>query len=133
MLVQRAPGASPAVLARAGRDEGVLRRGLVARRPHRRRRKAQPNRRLWAPSSSCRWTAVNRSDGLQAAPTRESPRFSPDGRWVAYPSFETGTPEVYVRPFPPSAKRSACRRGEDCRLSGGGIGASSSTSRRTGC
>ncbi len=28
------------------------------------------------------------------------PRFSPDGRWLAYFSNETGTYEVYVRPFP---------------------------------
>jgi len=27
--------------------------------------------------------------------------FSPDGRWVAYHSNETGRPEVYVRPFVP--------------------------------
>jgi Tol biopolymer transport system component len=27
-------------------------------------------------------------------------RFSPDGRWVAYQSDETGDPELYVRPFP---------------------------------
>jgi hypothetical protein len=26
--------------------------------------------------------------------------FSPDGRWLAYTSDETGRPEVYVRPFP---------------------------------
>ena len=26
--------------------------------------------------------------------------FSPDGRWLAYVSNETGSPEVYVRPFP---------------------------------
>ena len=25
---------------------------------------------------------------------------SPDGRWLAYESDESGTPEVYVRPFP---------------------------------
>ena len=25
-----------------------------------------------------------------------SPRFSPDGRWIAYESDESGTPEVYV-------------------------------------
>jgi eukaryotic-like serine/threonine-protein kinase len=30
----------------------------------------------------------------------EAGRFSPDGRWVAYQSDETGAPEVYVRPFP---------------------------------
>ncbi len=28
------------------------------------------------------------------------PRFSPNGRWVAYTSNETGSPEVFVRPFP---------------------------------
>jgi serine/threonine-protein kinase len=28
------------------------------------------------------------------------PMFSPDGRWLAYSSIESGHPEVYVRPFP---------------------------------
>jgi serine/threonine-protein kinase len=28
------------------------------------------------------------------------PMFSPDGRWLAYVSIESGRPEVYVRPFP---------------------------------
>ncbi len=28
------------------------------------------------------------------------PAFSPDGRWLAYSSNESGNPEVYVRPFP---------------------------------
>jgi Tol biopolymer transport system component len=26
--------------------------------------------------------------------------FSPDGRWIAYDSVESGQPEIYVRPFP---------------------------------
>jgi Tol biopolymer transport system component len=30
------------------------------------------------------------------------PRFSPDGRFIAYESDETGQPEVYVQPFPPT-------------------------------
>ena len=30
----------------------------------------------------------------------EQPAFSPDGRWLAYVSNESGTYEVYVRPFP---------------------------------
>jgi eukaryotic-like serine/threonine-protein kinase len=35
-----------------------------------------------------------------ATPFNESsPRFSPDGRWVAYQSDVSGRPEVYVRPF----------------------------------
>jgi len=34
-------------------------------------------------------------------------QFSPDGRWVAYVSDASGRPEVYVRPFPPSADNAA--------------------------
>ena len=30
----------------------------------------------------------------------QEPMFSPDGRWLAYQSNESGRPEVYVRPFP---------------------------------
>src|SRR4029077_4458206 len=30
-----------------------------------------------------------------------APSFSPDGRWLAYQSNESGTNEVYVRAFPP--------------------------------
>ena len=38
---------------------------------------------------------------LLTSPAREtSPALSPDGRWLAYSSDESGTPEVYVRPFP---------------------------------
>jgi serine/threonine-protein kinase len=29
-----------------------------------------------------------------------TPTVSPDGRWLAYASDETGRPEVYIRPFP---------------------------------
>ena len=28
------------------------------------------------------------------------PKISPDGRWMAYTSDESGTNEIYVRPFP---------------------------------
>ena len=38
---------------------------------------------------------------LTSSTTAEiSPRFSPDGRWLAYLSTESGTPEIYVSPFP---------------------------------
>ena len=42
-------------------------------------------------------------------PFRESfGAFSPDGRWVAYLSTESGRPEIYVRPFvPPGARGTA--------------------------
>jgi len=36
-----------------------------------------------------------------STPFSESfPVFSPDGRWLAYISDESGRPDVYVRPFP---------------------------------
>jgi serine/threonine protein kinase/Tol biopolymer transport system component len=41
---------------------------------------------------------------LVATPAYEtSPSLSPDGRWLAYVSNESGTAEVYVRPFPNTA------------------------------
>ena len=38
---------------------------------------------------------------LIQTPFREDfPAISPDGRWIAYESNESGQPDVYVRPFP---------------------------------
>jgi len=37
---------------------------------------------------------------LSTPATENLPRFSPDGRWIAYRSNESGREEVYVRPFP---------------------------------
>jgi dipeptidyl aminopeptidase/acylaminoacyl peptidase len=37
---------------------------------------------------------------LQAKWTVRSAQFSPDGRWIAYASNETGSWEIYVSPFP---------------------------------
>jgi serine/threonine-protein kinase len=38
---------------------------------------------------------------LVATPAAELyPALSPDGRWLAYSSNESGAPEIYVRPFP---------------------------------
>jgi eukaryotic-like serine/threonine-protein kinase len=34
-----------------------------------------------------------------------SPAFSPDGRWVAYQSNETGRAEIYIVPFPPTGAK----------------------------
>ena len=33
-----------------------------------------------------------------------APKFSPDGRWLAYESNETGRTEIYVRAFPAAAQ-----------------------------
>ena len=37
---------------------------------------------------------------LRSSFAEESPAFSPDGRWLAYQSDESGRTEVYVRSFP---------------------------------
>jgi Tol biopolymer transport system component len=31
--------------------------------------------------------------------------FSPDGKWIAYESFESGRAEIYVQPFPPNGAK----------------------------
>jgi Tol biopolymer transport system component len=57
------------------------------------------------------WTVPLESDGaglhagkpevfLQTAANERFPSFSPDGRWMAYASNESGTYQVYVRAFP---------------------------------
>ena len=57
------------------------------------------------------WTVPLESDGaglragkaeafLQLSEDARSPRFSPDGRWLAYGSNVSGTRQVYVRAFP---------------------------------
>jgi serine/threonine-protein kinase len=48
---------------------------------------------------------LRRSDGkavpfLQTPSNEGSPQFSPDGRWIAYVSDESGPWEVYLRPYP---------------------------------
>ena len=37
---------------------------------------------------------------LQTAFNEVRPAFSPDGRWIAYQSDESGRWEIYIRPFP---------------------------------
>ena len=57
------------------------------------------------------WTVPVENDGaglkagkpevfLQTPASELYPAFSPDGRWIAYRSNESGTDEVYVRAFP---------------------------------
>ena len=48
---------------------------------------------------------------LQANDSEGTPQFSPDGRWIAYRSSETGRFEVYVMPFPgPGGQQQISRR-----------------------
>ena len=48
------------------------------------------------------WSAADRQPHayLKTPSPETSPAFSPDGRWLAYSSSESGAAEVYVRPFP---------------------------------
>jgi dipeptidyl aminopeptidase/acylaminoacyl peptidase len=44
--------------------------------------------------------------------TEGGPRFSPDGRWLAYVSNESGRNEIYVQPYPgPGGKRQISTEG----------------------
>ncbi|MDD1679965.1 MAG: hypothetical protein LUO93_12375, partial [Methanomicrobiales archaeon] len=47
-------------------------------------------------------------------------RFSPDGRWIAYSSDESGNDEVYVRPFVPGAAGGSASGGKWLVSKGGG-------------
>ena len=46
------------------------------------------------------WKAGEPMPFLSSPFIEQSPAFSPDGRWLAYHSTESGSSEVYVRPFP---------------------------------
>jgi Tol biopolymer transport system component len=54
-------------------------------------------------------------ESFSGAASEGVPMFSPDGRWIAYRSNESGISEIYVRPFPGS------RGGKWQISSGGGI------------
>jgi serine/threonine-protein kinase len=43
---------------------------------------------------------LGKTEPFVRAPGFTMPAFSPDGHWLAYASGETGTAEVYVRPYP---------------------------------
>jgi Tol biopolymer transport system component len=54
-----------------------------------------------AGGESSSWTPGTPTVFLSTPPFNErEPMFSPDGRWIAYQSDETGRDEVFVRPFP---------------------------------
>ncbi len=68
--------------------------------------RAELQDRLRHPDPACGWRRNIRVEDRKAHCVPERPRseqepmFSPDGRWLAYYSNESGGQEVYVRPFP---------------------------------
>jgi hypothetical protein len=94
----------------AGEDELLLkpgngtsaqdwsRDGLLFRRPG-----AKGGTDLWVLPIGDRGQRQPASLFLRSEFVINTARFSPDGRWVAYDSDESGSYEIYVRPFPPPA------------------------------
>ena len=71
------------------------------------------------------WMAI--ADGvlrpyLSTTFPENSGRFSPDGKWVAYQSSESGAAEVYIAPFPPTGAKwqVSVNRGGQARWRGDG-------------
>jgi len=66
------------------------------------------------------------SDGRKPVPflqtrfVEEQGRFSPNGRWVAYVSDQSGASEIYVRPFAPDFSGGSASAGTSLRVSRGG-------------
>jgi len=48
---------------------------------------------------------VSRRDFDPPSPLSSLNRFSPDGRWIALTSGESGRYEIYVEPYPPTGER----------------------------
>ena len=59
-------------------------------------------------------------------------RFSPDDRWVAYTSDESGRVQVYVQPFPPTGRNGKSRSTAAASRAGGATDGSSTTSNPIG-
>jgi serine/threonine-protein kinase len=55
--------------------------------------------------TSAGWKPGKTTALAESTATQANPAFSPDGKWLAYGSTETGALEVYVRPFPGDGRR----------------------------
>ena len=73
------------------------------------------------------WKPGNPTVFLNTRSDEREPTFSPDGRWIAYHSNESGRDEVYVRPYPGRAANGRSRPAVVCLQSGRGRRESSSS------
>ena len=78
-------------------------------------------RKQAATFGSCRLTGNSTPSVFLKTPFKETRgAFSPDGRWVAYQSNESGRDEIYVRPFvPPGAASMTAAVGQLASTAGG--------------
>jgi len=51
------------------------------------------------------WRAGTPTPYIRTSARERAPQFSPDGKWLAYASNESGRDEIYVRPFPGPGER----------------------------
>jgi len=58
-------------------------------------------------------------------------QFSADGKWIAYVSDESGSPQVYVQSFPTLTGKWQVSSGEEASRAGDAAEKNCSTSRRT--
>ena len=63
--------------------------------------------------------------------TEGAATFSPDGRWLAYVSNETGRPEIYVQPYPGPGGKWQISIDRGTEPAGAAVGASCSTAAET--
>ena len=82
---------------------------------------------IWSVAAGQAAETRSPSRSSQTPADERNPQVSPDGKWIAYSSNETGRSEIYVRPFPDGPGRIRCRSTAAC-FRGGAAMAGSCTS-----
>ncbi len=72
-----------------------------------------------------RWTGEHSSPPIPILSkefNEQGAKFSPDGKWIAYSSDQSGRDEIYVRPFDPASPEKTSSEGLHMLSNGGGVG-----------